>query len=708
MDNSPGHKHAALIKVGIFLWGATLAVLFLRFHTADLRQMPALGGEFLSSVFRPPRFDFTALFSTLAGVACAGLIFLAWHGLGSLLLKAFPAGDEEPSLLWAKRGAFGAGAWSLLWYAGGLLNFYRAPTAVAAVVIGVAFFALTRREKNIRPADRQPFTARAASALLVLISLLAFVAALAPPTAKDTLLYHFALPKIYANAGGIIDEPYNIAQFLPLGAEMHSVWAMLLGRMINIRAGEAAAGAIQFAFFPLLLAAVYGWAWRQTRQRSWALTAALMIASVPTVYYVAANAYVDHALALYITLATCEAARWWPIGGRSPLVHLALAFGFALCIKPTAVFLFFPLVLLFLFKADALKKVGALDAAPLRKFILAAVSVFIFATVLAGPWYLRTWARTGSPIFPFNLNVWPGSAPGWDAERADMFQIINSAYGGRQKSELDYLLTPIKLSLSARLEQPALYDGVLGVSFLFGAPFLIWALWKTKARDEIIVAAAFCAALFICWLFTSQQLRYLLPALPSLAVAVTTSAFRFAPADDKKNLVQLSFISLITATTTLVIGAWFLYLNPLPVVLGAETRRDFLTRRLDYYPYYEHVNTQLPPTARVWLVNMRRDTYHIERPYFSDYMFEDYTIKKIIHESETADDARRRARDLGFTHLLVRHDVLLDFARSPIVDDRLPPARNQEKMTILRSILIDGPGVIEADAKFALVNLSPP
>ena len=64
-------------------------------------------------------------------------------------------------------------------------------------------------------------------------------------------------------------------------------------------------------------------------------------------------------------------------------------------------------------------------------------------------------------------------------------------------------------------------------------------------------------------------------------------------------------------------------MDPLRVVLGGEPRNGYLERRLDYYRYYEVINRQLPPTARVWLIDMRRDTYHLERPYFSDFIFED-------------------------------------------------------------------------------------
>jgi predicted secreted protein len=671
-----------------------------------LGQLSPLVHTFFISLFQPHQIDFHELLYSITGAVCAGLIFLSWYGLGALCLKTISVQDEDHHLGWAKQTAFGAGIWSLLWYFLGLLHLYKTFTALISAGLGMLLFifAFSRRQKNIQPVEKFSLISRIVFALLLFLSLLALSSALAPPTAKDTLLYHFALPKIYANAGGIVDEHYNIAQFLPLGAETHNVWAMLLGRVINTRAGEAAAGVIQFSYLLLLLVFVYGWVKEQTQQRSWALLGALLIASVPTVYYVAANAYVDLALALYLALATHAAARWWITNKRAYLIQLALALGFALCVKLTAVFLIVPLILLFLFKAESLKKSGALDTPALHNLIISALFAICLAALISGPWYLRTWARTGSPVFPFYLNLWSGHAPGWDTERSLMFQFINQTYGGYPKNELDYLLAPVKLSLQSQLEQPAFYDGVLGVTFLFGLPLLIYAFWKIKPQPEIIIAATFSAALFLCWLFTSQQLRYLLPALPPLAVAIIVALFQFSHSDRKLNFHLQTALLVPILTSTLVIVFWFLLANPLPTVLGTESRQDYLTRRLDYYPYYHLINTQLPSTVRIWLINMRRDTYHLERPYFSDYMFEDHTIKRFVDQSSNLTELQQRARSLGISHLLVRHDILLDYARSPIVDERQGETRNREKMQILQKLL-SKEQVLAGDDKFRLLAL---
>src|SRR5436190_12924432 len=148
--------------------------------------------------------------------------------------------------------------------------------------------------------------------LLIAISVcFALVAALAPPIAKDALLYHFAVPKAFVAQHGNAFVDGNIASYLAMGTEMHYVWAMLLGGLFSPRAAETAAGTVGYLFFYLLSLAVYGWARERKISRTWALIATALVATIPTAYHVASSGYIDLSLALYVTLATYGLTRWW-------------------------------------------------------------------------------------------------------------------------------------------------------------------------------------------------------------------------------------------------------------------------------------------------------------------------------------------------------------------------------------------------------------
>ncbi len=252
-----------------------------------------------------------------------------------------------------------------------------------------------------------------------------------------------------------------------------------------------------------------------------------------------------------------------------------------------------------------------------------------------------------------------------------------------------------------RRETPLEWESVCGPAFLAGTPLVALALWRRRLDAELGIAAAGGAWLFVWWALSAQVLRYLLPAMALWALAVAGAAA--ALADNGRVLAR----ALLTATLggQLVILSWFVSDDPLRVVLGTEPRDAYLTRRLDYYPYYRLINETLPTDATVWLIDVRRDTYHLERAYVGDYLFEDYTFRQWVAEAGSAADLRARARAAGITHLLVRHDVLFDPARSVLVDDSRPETENRARLARARALLVDEARVLRADQKFVLAAL---
>ena len=697
-----------------------LTAVFLSQHRAELGFLPASLGALVDGVRRYGFLSLSGAGESAVGALTALTVVAGWYGLGDVLLRSISSDGKVPSgghgrppraLYLARTCGLGAGAWSLAWFALGLAGLYRPLTALATAGLGLALawraVMASRRRHDTPPArsdvpSERPLLARVTAPLVLLSVVLAFVGALAPPTAKDALQYHLALPKAFLAAGGLVDVPGNIANYFALGAEMHGVWAMLLGRIVSARAGEAAFGAVMYAFFPLLLAAVFGWARELALGRGWAWLAAAMVAGVPTLAEVAGSGYVDLALALYVTLTIRAAASWWQTQDSTDLVESALALGCALSVKLTAAFIVFVLALVVLVRL----RTAAPRDAPKHERRLRGLAALAAAIALAAPWYLRTWVRTGSPVFPFFASIWPGHAPGWDLELSALLVGFNALYGGADKGVLEYLLTPIRLSLAGQREVAAAYEGALGVSFLVGAVLVAWAWARGLLDVRLRIAAVSSGAFFAWWLVSAQVLRYLFPALPLLAVAGTGGAAALTARGMVGPSLGLALAACVAAGE-LVMVTWFAADNPLLGATGAEPRAAYLERRLDYYPYYRLINHSLAADAKVWLVDMRRDTYHLERPYVGDYLIEDHTLRKWIESSPAGRDVRQRALAAGITHVLIRHDILFDAARSPLVDDRRPAPEGLAGIERLRAFLSEGTRILRADRKFALVELAP-
>ncbi len=579
-------------------WWLMLAVPFLLNRGEDVGRLSTLLATSLARLVHEPVWGRAGI-QSLIGLLIAGLVGLAWYGLGETIVRRVDSAEGEsddiPVMQVAARSLVGAGAWSLAWFFLGVLPLYRVSVAALALLVGLALAGRALARSRVTAAAIARSAGWAALGLLVTGQILALVAALAPPTAKDTLLYHYALPKAWIAVGQAIVIPYNIAGYYPLGVEMHAVWAMLLGAPLGARVAEAAAGATLFLFAPLLAMTVYGWARERGADRTWAAAAALVIAWIPTGYEVAASAYVDLALAGYTALAVRAFGRWWTSGQSRQLAWVAAGVGGALSIKLSAAFLLLPLALLGLLHALGTGSQDRETARPSTALTAAGVlGALALGVTLAAPWYVRNWIRTGSPLFPFYLEIWPAEAPGWDLERSRLYETLFSLYGDIS-GPLDYLWSPIRLAVAAQPDQPAFYDGVLGIAFIFALPVLAWVLWRRRLDVELRLAVLVSAGLFVFWLFSSQQLRYLLPAAAGLAVAIAVAG------SGLERGLSRPLCGLVVAGAALglpVVLAWFLALDPARVVLGGESREAFLARRLDYYPYYQVVNRDLPPTAR--------------------------------------------------------------------------------------------------------------
>ena len=169
------------------------------------------------------------------GLLVAILILLAWYGLGSLICSFIKVTADDGGSKWfgfARAAAVGAAAWSLVWFFLGLLGLYKTGAAIALLIVGLALagWRMFVARKSEGPRDEpEGMPEKVLAALICIPVVLALIAALAPPTAKDTLLYHFAVPKAFIAQAGNAPIDGNIASYLALGTEMHTVWAMLLG-----------------------------------------------------------------------------------------------------------------------------------------------------------------------------------------------------------------------------------------------------------------------------------------------------------------------------------------------------------------------------------------------------------------------------------------------------------------------------------------------
>jgi hypothetical protein len=308
---------------------------------------------------------------------------------------------------------------------------------------------------------------------------------------------------------------------------------------------------------------------------------------------------VDLGAAAYLLAGILAALRWREQGGRWYLVAALLA-GFHAGTKMPN-----------LAAAEALWLAIAIDAIARRDgstvwrpLCLAA----LVTAVIAAPWFLRSWAWTGNPVYPYLNSVFQGRDFSPEASERQLSLQYYKTIGDRSLDRL--LLAPFVLTITP----DAFRSGYLGPVYLTALPFVWLVPLSRNARLLLIVALVSLPT----WYFLYPRLRTLLPAIGAVSGAAAAAVL---------GLIRLHPITQGLAAASL--AAWLLvslaangryHLAAVPVALGLESQDSYLRRRLPqpdsqfhWYPDFVAVNQVLPRHATVLLWDTRG--YYLDRPY---------------------------------------------------------------------------------------------
>lgn len=86
-------------------------------------------------------------------------------------------------------------------------------------------------------------------------------------------------------------------------------------------------------------------------------------------------------------------------------------------------------------------------------------------------------------------------------------------------------------------------------------------------------------------------------------------------------------------------------------------------------------------------------------------MIEDLTLQKMVSEAKDVRELRAKTAAMGIKYLLIRHDFLLDYKVSSLVDDKKPRAENEAKLKATKEFILDPANTVRSDSKFSLVKV---
>jgi len=602
--------------------------------------------------------SFLAASRALLDLAMAGWLALLALAMGTLLLRHLLPIDLLPLEALVFGTALGLGALGLISLALGLTGlFYPAVAYGVTIALSVALtphiVGLVRRWRTLRRGSGRACRpgnppSRPIALYLSLMALVTLAVALLPPSDWDGLFYHLTGPKLYLQSGHIhggIDIPHLS---FPSLMEMLYAWALLLR-------GDVTAKLLHTLFGFLLTGLVYLTA-RRFLGRKTAWPAVTIFASMPMVSTLAGWAYNDLALAFFqlaclyafvnsqfsILNSQFVTRRWLVLSGV--FAGLAMGLKYTGFVTPLVIG---GLILWRTCRNSSLKR-GSLD------FGIFSLSILLVAL----PWYVKNLALTGNPVYPFLYDWFGGQF--WDVFRADWYSAAGTGIGFRPGT---LLALPWLLTLG--IGDPSYWDGRTGPLFLLFLPLvLLYGLRCRRDAPDRPVALntllTFALAQFafwtigVIWSGALRQSRLLLPCLVALA-PVAGWLWADLPRFDRPQFSISGFVRLavILALLLLLIDATLLALevDPLPYLVGEETRDEHLTRRMGaYYAAMQRINEQLPADAKVIFLWEPR-SYYCQRDCQPDSILD--TFAHMVHWHGSADAIARAWRQEGVTHVLI-------------------------------------------------------
>ncbi len=577
----------------------------------------------------------TSLTAVLTTCLATAALLLACFGAGRPLLRLLDheADDTLDTVTWSM--ALGlAAAGCVLMFLGlcGLL--YRPVIGVLTMTVcfwGLGEISLLYWERKDRQRARHWPTAETQStagrlprglgfacvALCASVAAGSFVSALAPPTAGDALYYHLDLPKVFLQEHALVYLPDHEKSTFPLLVEMWFLWALALD-------GPVAAQLIHW-FTGLLWAAATVLLARPLVGHTWAYLAGAVVLLVPGVSLQMTAPLNDVGAALPTTLAlvawhkaACQrqSHRWYVLAGA--MLGAGLGAKYTGLLFLTA---FAAVVALRIWQRQAERRVL------LRGTFLAACALML----VAAPWYARAAWHRGNPVYPFfhqvvsseGTDVLPDKKTplGWDAVAVAMspahITLFPERFGGRGHQ--------------------------LGALFLCALPGLLIAR-PLRGLGELLKLAAVYSVL---WYALRQNVRFLLPIVPLLAIGVvwTIVELRQWPRHPR----TLAYVAVASLFVVGAVVPWRRAAGSAAVATGWESREAFLTHHEPTYRAAELANLLVGPDSHILSQDYRGYYFKSRVTWDKQYRRRnDYTV-----DVEHSGGLSATLRGAGFTHLLL-------------------------------------------------------
>jgi hypothetical protein len=469
--------------------------------------------------------------------------------------------------------------------------------------------------------------------------------ALIPPIGWDALTTHLVLVKEALGAKRLLAGPLVNR---PLVGHYLFIWGTAVG-------GDIMPQLISFWQSVAMVATVWTLGRRFFGQRV-ALLAATVLYSVEVLVLTAVWPYVDLATGLFSLLAVFALIKW-QVGqaeneGRRAWLMVSAVMGvLAAHTKLNGLFVLPALAL------------GAIIGLWWQRGRIKAAAADIVLATLAGGLLACLWTLSEKALSS-TATTSVANVVGAAASAAS--RTLASANLWAQVGR--FLVIPWKLTVLGR-QGTAAFDGAITPLFLILLPLLLFL----RRKERVILSLGIVSLIeFVAWLLVPRgyyQSRHLIAAYPLFSL-LTAYVIHRLPELDRKWFSLSGFFRLVLAmvlgTQTVAMMTWREIYDPLPYLLGIQSRTEYLAHHLNsgwspgYYNVMQVINETLPQDSKVGFVSPESRVYYCQRDY----------VHHPFQGGGTAEEMAAVVQEQGLTHLLVSWSGITYYLNfDPAADD---------------------------------------
>ncbi|HYT53153.1 MAG TPA: phospholipid carrier-dependent glycosyltransferase [Verrucomicrobiae bacterium] len=482
-------------------------------------------------------------------------------------------------------------------------------------------------------------------AAIFVILIVEIILGLLPPTSRDELTHHLAIPKLYAKASRIIEVPIAPYSYYPMLIDMlYTPWVYwgydFVPKWIHALFGFLT-GLLLYAYCGGRMNAVYG------------LLGFFFFVSTPIIARLSHWGYIDLGITFYTTASLLCLLRWRE--ERESLQWLtlaALSLGFALATKPNGLVAALLISVMFLL---LIVKPPRKRAAQIGRELLLYGGLTLLPFL---PWLVKNWSQTGNPLFPLLANFFVYRGP---------IATESASFGGigiLVKRELLYgenfwqiLGLPLRVFFSGRDDNPQFFDGVLTPILIILLP---WAFKGKWLEDKKLLASFALLFLLYAIFLVDLRIRYILSIVPPLVILAVYGIFNVYLRIKRPVYLFVGLIAFV-AWHGSYLWHYVRATEPFGYLSGSESRDTYLERMLPEYAAFRFINQTTAPAAKIYLLFVGRRGYYCERDYFHDGGELPGYLLGVIRAAKSPDQIDEALKRKQITHLMVREELLVDF-----------------------------------------------